>query len=138
MFGQMNCELLPAAAYVSTEPTGLVTWVFGRLVPAILHQFPESCDLPVVLVLSLVFAAALLRFRLRHLVLADKMLDKVVLPVTRMTAVGHRTGPPLQLPVSLTLVSDPVRFALEGFRLVAALERASKRLHIFVDVLGPV
>lgn len=135
----MDRELLPAATHVSAEPARLVPRVLCRFVSAILHQFPESSDLPVALALfSLILGGTLFRLWLRHLVLANEMLHEIVFPITCVAAIGHRAGPPLQLPVPLTLVSDPIRFTLEGLGFIAALKCASKRLYIFVHMFGPV
>lgn len=38
----------------------------------------------------------------------------------------------------LTLMSNPVCFAFKGLRLHAFREAASERLHIFMNVLGPI
>lgn len=55
-----------------------------------------------------------------------------------MGAVTDAAGPILQLPMTFVLVSDPISFALEGFRFSAVGKGACEGLNIFMHVLGPV
>jgi hypothetical protein len=45
--------------------------------------------------------------------LANKVLEEVVLAITNMTAFIHFTLPPLQATVTFVLVPDPIRLPLE-------------------------
>ena len=135
VFGQMDCELLPAAAHIATELAWLIPGTLCRFLPALLHQVPELLALYGIVAPGL---AGFLALGFGHLMLTDQMLHEIVLAVAGMVAIWQRARPPLQLAVPLILVSNPVRFAFERFWLGAPGERASERLHIFVHMLGPI
>lgn len=78
------------------------------------------------------------RFWLHHFVFADKMLDEIVLAVACVQAIGKIAGPPFEVSMPFVLVSNPVCFSLEGFRLGAFGEGTCEWVNVFVDVFGPV
>jgi hypothetical protein len=71
-------------------------------------------------------------------VLADKVLNEVILAVADVRAIRHVALPPFELSMSLALVPHPVCFPLEGLGLIALRESTCERLQVLVDVLCPV
>lgn len=73
-----------------------------------------------------------------ELVLTDKMLQKVVASVARMFAFLDIARPPLEMAMAFILMSDPISFPLEHFRVAAVVPGTSKRLNILMYMLRPV
>lgn len=66
------------------------------------------------------------------------MLNEVILAVTGVRTIGEIAGPPFEMSMSFVLVSNPVRFSLEGLRFVALGESACEGMDVFVDVFSPI
>lgn len=133
VLGKVNCELLPSGKGFPTETAWLFCWPFCRLRMALFNLCPRAVDAA-----SFFDGSFGLDLRLRVLVLADKMLQKIIPPVADVAAAIHVTLPPFEMAVALVFVADPVGLSLEHLWVTASVPRAGEWLYIFVHVLGPI
>ena len=153
VFRQVHRELLPGVANVTAEFAWLILGTFGGLATTLFHHLPNDVDFLHVPIVATLASAHFVRGWTPHgrsarshrldlwfgkLMLPHEMLDKIILPVAPMGAFGHIALPPLKLPMSFILMSDPVGFTLERLRLGALEEGACEGLNILMYVLGPV
>jgi len=152
VFCQVNSQFLPARTDVATKPAWLVLGLLSRVATTSFDNGPNVICLCVSEILKkrlahLTLVTSCCRVFvsgsgtlpwLSYLVLTNEMLHEVVLAIAGMVAVCNLTCPVLQLTVSLVLMSNPVRLALERFRFPAIGKGARERLYVFMHMFGPI
>jgi hypothetical protein len=133
MLSQVVSQQLPRHIVFATKPTSLAIRLIFRRDVTFASLLPSS-----VIGCGLLVGWLGPNFHLAKPVLADEMLDKVVVAVTRVITLGFTANPPLQLAMSLALMAKPVSLAFESSRSKTILPSTSKRLNMLIDMSSPV